>query len=48
MGEKERQASVNPGLSYFPFVKLALVRFRPNSLQGVELSRVTYLDAIEI
>jgi hypothetical protein len=40
--------ALNPGASYFPFVKLALVRFQPNSLQGVELSRVVQADFIQV
>lgn len=40
--------ALNPGASYFPFVKLALVRFQPNSLQGVEMSRVVQADFIQV
>lgn len=40
--------ALNPGASYMPFVKLALVRFQPNSLQGLELSRVVQADFIQV
>ena len=34
--------------TYFPFVKLALVRYQPSSLQGLELSRVVQADFIQV
>ena len=40
--------SIAAGQSYFPFVKLALVRYQPASLAGVELSRVVQADFIQM
>jgi hypothetical protein len=40
--------AMNPGASYLPFVKLALVRYQPNSLHGLELSRVVQADFIQV
>ena len=40
--------SIGAGQSYFPFVKLALVRYQPASLAGVELSRVVQADFIQL
>jgi hypothetical protein len=40
--------ALNPGASYFPFVKLALVRYQPDSLHGLELSRVVQADFIQV
>jgi hypothetical protein len=40
--------ALNPGASYFPFVKLALVRYQPNSLTGLEVSRVVQADFIQV
>ncbi len=40
--------SVGVGQSYFPFVKLALVRYQPASLAGIELSRVVQADLIQL
>lgn len=40
--------AVKPGSSYFPFVKLALVRYQPNSLGGIEVSRVVQADSIQV
>lgn len=40
--------ALNPGETYFPFVKLALVRYQPNSLAGLELSRVVQTDFIQV
>ncbi|MGE0444965.1 MAG: hypothetical protein AB7P99_07025, partial [Vicinamibacterales bacterium] len=31
---------LSPGTSYMPFVRLALVRYQPNALQGAEISKV--------
>jgi hypothetical protein len=39
---------INPGDSYFPFVRLALARYQPNSLAGVHLSRVALADFIQL
>lgn len=36
------------GTSYFPLVKLALVRYQPSSLGGLELSRVVQADFIQV
>lgn len=36
------------GATYFPFVKLALVRYQPSSLQGLELSRVVQADFSQV
>jgi hypothetical protein len=36
------------GSAYFPFVRLALARYQPNSLPGLELSRVVLSDFIQI
>ena len=40
--------SIGAGQSYFPFVKLALVRYQPASLKGIELSRVVQADFIQL
>lgn len=40
--------SIGAGESYFPFVKLALVRYQPGSLAGIELSRVVQADFIQL
>jgi hypothetical protein len=37
----------NPN-SYAPFVRLALVRFQPHSIQGVEVSKVTLADFAQL
>jgi hypothetical protein len=34
--------------SYWPFVRLALVRYQPGSLKGVEVSRVVQADFVQI
>ena len=39
---------INVGNSYWPFVKLALVRYQPASLSGVEMSRVVQADFIQL
>jgi hypothetical protein len=39
---------ISAGASYFPFVKLALVRYQPGSLAGLELSRVVQADFLQI
>ncbi|MGA2527923.1 MAG: hypothetical protein ABSG36_02030 [Acidimicrobiales bacterium] len=40
--------SIGAGQSYFPFAKLALVRYQPGSLPGIELSRVVQADFIQL
>jgi hypothetical protein len=40
--------SIVAGQSYFPFVKLALVRYQPASLPGIQLSRVVQADFIQL
>jgi hypothetical protein len=40
--------SIGAGESYFPFVKLALVRYQPASLPGIELSRVVQADFVQL
>jgi hypothetical protein len=37
-----------PEVSYFPFVRLALARYQPNSLPGLELSRVVLADFVQV
>jgi hypothetical protein len=39
---------MDPGLSYHPFIRLALARFQPNSLKDRELSRVAIADFMQI
>lgn len=39
---------VNNGATYQPFVRLALARFQPRSIQGVELSHVTLADFAQL
>jgi len=39
---------LDPGQTYFPFVRLALVRFQPNSVKDAHLSRVVQADFIQI
>lgn len=39
---------VNPGQSYFPFIRLALARFQPDSVAGAELSRVVLCDIMQL
>jgi hypothetical protein len=36
------------GPAYFPFVRLALARYQPRSVQGAELSRVVLADFIQL
>ena len=40
--------AVNPDATYFPFVKLALVRYQPRSLDGIKVSRVVQADFIQV
>jgi hypothetical protein len=37
-----------PEVSYSPFVRLALARFQPNSLPGLEVSRVVLADFVQV
>ncbi|SHF56823.1 hypothetical protein [Streptoalloteichus hindustanus] len=37
-----------PDVTYFPFVRLALARYQPQSLPGVELSRVVLADFAQV
>jgi hypothetical protein len=37
-----------PTGTYFPFVRLALARYQPNSLAGLELSRVVVADFVQV
>jgi hypothetical protein len=39
---------INTGDSYFPFVRLSLVRYQPNSLTGVEISRAVLADFAQL
>jgi hypothetical protein len=39
---------INPGNSYYPFVRLALARYQPNSVAGVHLSRVSLADFVQL
>jgi hypothetical protein len=39
---------IDVGDSYFPFVRLALARFQPHSLDGVHLSRVVMSDFMQV
>jgi len=39
---------VDQGNAYFPFIKLALARYQPYSLTGLELSRVVVVDAVQL
>jgi len=40
--------AVSPDPTYFPFVKLALVRYQPKSLNGIKVSRVVQADFIQV
>lgn len=39
---------LDAGLSYFPFVKLALARYQPNSIPGQHLSKVVFPDFAQL
>jgi hypothetical protein len=39
---------LDPGAVYFPFIRLALVRFQPNSLDRMHLSPVVLTDFIQV
>jgi len=40
--------AVNAGVSYWPFVRLALVRYQPDSIVNAEISRVTQVDFAQL
>jgi hypothetical protein len=40
--------AIDPGDSYFPFIKLALARYQPYSIEGFELSSVVVADLVQI
>jgi hypothetical protein len=44
----EYYAGVSDAYSYFPFVRLALVRFQPNSISGCEVSPVVVADIVQV
>jgi hypothetical protein len=44
----EIDSSVSGAYSYFPFIRLALVRYQPNSLKGYEISNVVLADFIQV
>jgi hypothetical protein len=50
--EKRRQwyvdINMDPADAYFPFMRLALARYNPHSLQGVELSRIVVTEIIQL
>ena len=39
---------LNPGSSYMPFVRLALVRYQPNAIQGAEISKVVLAEFSQV
>ena len=39
---------INPGNTYFPFVRLALARYQPHSVPNAHLSRVVMTDFIQL
>jgi hypothetical protein len=38
---------IDTGSAYFPFVRLALVRYQPHALEGCHLSPVTVVDSVQ-
>ncbi len=40
--------ALDPGESYFPFIRFALARYQPESIADAHLSRVTQLDFIQL
>jgi hypothetical protein len=40
--------SFNMGFAYAPFVKLAVARYQPNSVKGIEISAVVRIDCIQL
>src|SRR5690242_14172147 len=39
---------IDAGNAYFPFIRLALARFQPNSVRGAHLSRVVLADFVQL
>jgi hypothetical protein len=39
---------LDPGTAYFPFVRLALARYQPHSVEGLDLSRVVRADFAQL
>jgi hypothetical protein len=39
---------LDPGYAYFPFIRLALARYQPDSLPGTHLSRVVLADFVQL
>jgi hypothetical protein len=39
---------MDPGNAYFPFVRLALARFQPDSIPDAHLSRVILAEFIQL
>jgi hypothetical protein len=39
---------INPGQTYFPFVRLGLVRYQPNSIANCFISRVVLTDFVQV
>ncbi|MGD0083458.1 MAG: hypothetical protein ABSD78_09720 [Acidimicrobiales bacterium] len=44
----EIDTSLSEVYSYFPFIRLGLVRYQPNSLAGYEVSRVAVADFVQV
>lgn len=44
----EIDSSTAVGFSYFPFIRLALVRYQPNSITGYEVSPVSVADVVQV
>jgi hypothetical protein len=42
------QIKIDSGQSYNPFVRLALARYQPHSLEGLEVSRVVLTDFVQL
>jgi hypothetical protein len=47
-GRRYSDITLDPAGSYFPFVRLALTRFQPNSIRGVESSAVVFADFAQL
>lgn len=39
---------IDPGTAYFPFVRLAVVRYQPDSIDGLEISRASLADFAQL
>lgn len=39
---------VDPGDTYYPFIRMALARFQPNSIENAHLSRVVLADFVQL